>query len=57
MCSRPDAAFVRQERVEAVGEERGYFPGAPDLVVEVISPSDRYSDVAEKVKSGSMRAY
>ena len=46
----PDAAFVRQERVDAVGEERGYFPGAPDLVVEVISPSDRYADVDDKVK-------
>ena len=44
----PDAAFVRQERVDAVGEERGYFPGAPDLVVEVISPSDRYADVEAK---------
>ncbi len=46
----PDAAFVRQERVDAVGEERGYFPGAPDFVAEVISPNDRYSDVAEKVQ-------
>ena len=46
----PDASFVRQERVEAVTEERGYFPGAPDFAAEVISPSDRYSDVAEKVQ-------
>ena len=45
----PDAAFVRQERVEEVGEEHGYFPGAPDFVAEVISPSDRLTDVEEKV--------
>ena len=45
----PDAAFVRQERVEAVGDGDGYFPGAPDLAVEVISPSDRYTEVDEKV--------
>ena len=45
----PDAAFVRQERVEEEGDSYGFFPGAPDLVVEVISPSDRYSDVEEKV--------
>ena len=45
----PDASFVRQERVETATEERGYFPGAPDFVAEVISPSDRYSDVEDKV--------
>ena len=45
----PDAAFVRRERAEAVGDDPGYFPGAPDLVIEVISPSDRYTEVDEKV--------
>ncbi len=45
----PDVAFVCQERCEAVGETEGYWPGAPDLAVEVISPSDRYADVEEKV--------
>ena len=45
----PDVAFVRRERVEAVGYTHGFFPGAPDLAVEVISPSDRYTEVDEKV--------
>lgn len=45
----PDAAFVRRERAEAVGDVPGFFPGAPDLAVEVISPSDRYTEVEEKV--------
>ena len=45
----PDASFVRRERVEEVGESYGYFPGAPDFVAEVISPSDRYADVEDKV--------
>ena len=45
----PDASFVRQERVEAVGDTDGYFPGAPDLVIEVISPRDRYTEVEVKV--------
>ena len=27
----------------------GYWPGAPDLVVEVISPGDVYTEVEEKV--------
>jgi len=45
----PDVAFVRRERVEEVGDTEGYWPGAPDLAVEVISPSDSYADVEEKV--------
>jgi Uma2 family endonuclease len=45
----PAVAFIRRERVEEVGDVEGYWPGAPDLAVEVISPSDTYSDVQEKV--------
>jgi Uma2 family endonuclease len=45
----PDVAFVRQERVQEVGEVTGYWPGAPDLAAEVISPNDRYGAVDEKV--------
>lgn len=45
----PDAAFVRRERIEAVGVVEGYWPGAPDLAVEVISPNDAYTEVEEKV--------
>lgn len=45
----PDIAFVRRDRVVAVESRRGYFPGAPDLAVEVVSPNDRYTDVDEKV--------
>lgn len=43
----PDISFVRRERVVDTG--RGYFEGAPDLAVEVLSPSDRYAAVARKV--------
>jgi len=45
----PDAAFVRAERVRQVGPVTGFWPGAPDLAVEVVSPNDSYSDVEEKV--------
>jgi Uma2 family endonuclease len=45
----PDVAFVRQERIEQQADSEGYWPGAPDLAVEVISPSDVYSEVEEKV--------
>lgn len=45
----PDTAFIRKERVQSVGDIAGYFPGAPDLAVEVVSPSDVYTQVEEKV--------
>ena len=45
----PDVAFVAKARVDAVGDVTGYWPGAPDLAIEVLSPSDRFSDVEEKV--------
>lgn len=45
----PDLAFVRKDRIPADGIPRGYWPGAPDLAVEVVSPSDRYEDVEERV--------
>lgn len=45
----PDVAFVCKERVIEV--EKGFFPDAPDLVVEVVSPSERIDDVMEKVES------
>lgn len=45
----PDVSFIRRDRIEAVGKVEGYWPGAPDLVVEVISPGDTYTEVEEKV--------
>ncbi len=49
----PDVAFIRQERL-AAAPQPGYWPGAPDLVVEGISPNDRYSEVDEKVATWLM---
>ena len=46
----PDVAFVRREREDEVGETHGYFPGPPDLAIEVISPYDIYREVDEKVQ-------
>lgn len=45
----PDIAFIASARADAARAVRGYFPGAPDLAVEVVSPSDTFSDVQEKV--------
>jgi len=45
----PDVAFVSQERLQQAESTKSYWPGAPDLVVEIISPSDIYTEVEEKV--------
>jgi Uma2 family endonuclease len=46
----PDVAFVLAERAPQ-GKARKSFPRlAPDLVVEVLSPSDRTSDVVAKLE-------
>ena len=39
----PDVSFVRRDRIPEAGMPKGYWPGAPDLAVEVISPGDTYS--------------
>ncbi|MEO6596904.1 MAG: Uma2 family endonuclease [Planctomycetota bacterium] len=46
----PDVAFVRQERLPREFAP-GFFPGPPDLAVEVPSPRDSHGDVQEKVLS------
>lgn len=47
----PDAAFVSHGRLATVEDTHGYLPLAPDLVVEVVSPSDAFSDVEQKAAS------
>ncbi len=44
----PDVAFVTKERVDAIGIPRGFWPGPPDLAVEVVSPGDSHSAVEGK---------
>ncbi len=46
----PDVAFVSRERLAPHEQSTGYLPLAPDLVVEVISPQDRFSQVEEKAR-------
>ncbi|HEX8068854.1 MAG TPA: Uma2 family endonuclease [Pyrinomonadaceae bacterium] len=45
----PDISFVRRERVPAEGLPQSYWPGGPDLAVEVLSPGDRQAKVKAKV--------
>jgi Uma2 family endonuclease len=44
-----DIAFVRRQRLEVLGETESFWPGAPDLAVEVNSPSDTVREVEKKV--------
>lgn len=43
----PDAAFVVLDRLPTL--PKGFIPLAPDLAVEVLSPSDRMADALSKI--------
>ena len=45
----PDLGFVRAERVSRDNLPTRFFPGPPDLAVEVKSPTDRMADVLQKI--------
>jgi Uma2 family endonuclease len=46
-----DLAFVAKARFDQIGITKKYWPGAPDLAVEIISPNDTYYEVDEKVQT------
>jgi Uma2 family endonuclease len=45
----PDVAFVSRARIPASGIPTFYWSGPPDLAVEVRSPTDVRSEIAEKI--------
>lgn len=45
----PDVAFVSKKRLQEASELKGYWPGPPDLAVEVVSPSVRPSRVKTRI--------
>jgi Uma2 family endonuclease len=46
----PDLSFVAADRVPSSGFPSGYWPFAPDLAVEVVSPNERMSEVQDRVR-------
>ncbi len=45
----PDAGFIARGRIPDGLPSSGFFEGAPDLAVEVLSPDERLSAVMQKV--------
>jgi Uma2 family endonuclease len=45
----PDISFVSMRRVPAAGLPQKFFEGAPDLAVEVLSPSDTVEETEDKI--------
>jgi len=43
-----DVAFISNERYAQQKKESGFLEVAPELVVEILSPDDRWSDVMQK---------
>jgi Uma2 family endonuclease len=46
----PDVAFVRKDRIPPPDEQTGFWPVAPDLVIEIVSPSDSADEIQAKVQ-------
>lgn len=46
----PDVSFVSAKRIPKTGEPEGKWEIAPDLVIEVISPTDIFSKVLKKIR-------
>jgi len=49
LIRRPDISFVAEDRLSGVPDE-GHTPIAPDLAIEVVSPTDRIYDLDRKLK-------
>lgn len=47
---QPDVSFVRAERIDTVAPG-GYLTGAPELAVEIVSPSESAIDLDRKVEA------
>jgi Uma2 family endonuclease len=47
----PDISFIGKQNLPEQEPAEGFWPGAPDLVVEVLSPGDRTGEVDEKIEA------
>jgi Uma2 family endonuclease len=63
-CRAPDVSFVSKERLIRLGfkpDAKSFFPGAPDLAAEVLSPGNTHAEIDERLRdffdSGSQVAW
>ncbi|MGO8678745.1 MAG: Uma2 family endonuclease [Limisphaerales bacterium] len=52
-CRAPDVSFVSKERLLRLGfkpDTKTFFPGAPDLAVEVLSPGNTRAEIDERLR-------
>ncbi len=47
----PDLAFIRSDHLPPTPPAEAFWPGPPDLAVEVVSPGDTYQEIDEKVRA------
>ena len=47
----PDISFIRKDHLPSPLPEDAYWPGAPDLAVEIVSPGDTFRELDEKVQA------
>jgi len=47
----PDVGFVAKDRLPQGLPEKGYVPVAPDLAIEIVSPSESADDIEEKIQN------
>ena len=47
----PDIAFIARENLPAELPKSAFWPGAPDLAVEVLSPNDKTGEVDDKIRA------
>src|SRR5438876_2969121 len=52
-CRAPDISFIPKARLRRLGftpSTRKFLPGAPDLAVEILSPSNTRAEIDERLK-------
>src|SRR6266567_99268 len=52
-CRAPDISFIPKARLQRLGfrpSTRKFLPGAPDLAVEIVSPSNTRTEIDERLK-------
>src|SRR5207248_1914293 len=52
-CRAPDISFIAKARLQRLGfrpSTRKFLPGAPDLAVEIVSPSNSRTEIDDRLK-------